>query len=307
MDSRRPTISVVIPTFNRAVLLERALESVAQQSVVPDEVIVSDDGSTDGTESVVKRYENRLSIEYMWRPNSGLPAVARNVGLQAATGDFVAFLDSDDWWAPRKIESFMKSATHSVDVSYHPMLKVPSTSSLWFGRQARARGLRRPVHSDLRRRGNVIPNSSAVVRRTVLEDVGGLVESRDRRTWEDFDLWLRVSTRTDRFEIIREPLGYYSTEGGVTNPQQTLENLANYQACWGSPELSEPGWMRTQRAIALARSGDHARAARAAVGSLGFPGTLRFRSDLLLVSGLAVREGLLAIRRSGTTSRKHSR
>lgn len=96
MKARRTDISVVIPTYNRAHLLRRALTSVVEQSPSPSEVIVVDDGSTDDTASVVEEFDGVLHLR---QSNQGA-AVARNYGVAQATNEFVAFLDSDDYWLP---------------------------------------------------------------------------------------------------------------------------------------------------------------------------------------------------------------
>jgi glycosyltransferase involved in cell wall biosynthesis len=102
------TISVIIPTHNRATLVRNAIESVARQTYHPHELLIVDDGSTDDTNAVVNdciRHEkgSELSIRYIYQEQAGAP-VARNTGVAAATGDWVAFLDSDDRWLPQKLE-----------------------------------------------------------------------------------------------------------------------------------------------------------------------------------------------------------
>jgi len=97
-------ISCVVPVFNGERYLAEALESIRKQSYRPLEIIIADDGSTDGTRAVVARYGTQ--VRYLWQPNSG-PATARNLGLRAALGEFVAFLDADDLWHPEKLERQM--------------------------------------------------------------------------------------------------------------------------------------------------------------------------------------------------------
>lgn len=93
-------VSVLIPTYNRAYILGQTLDSVLAQTYRPIEVIVVDDGSTDGTRELVSRYGN--AVRYIYQPNAGL-AAARNTGLKAARGEFIALQDSDDLWAPWKL------------------------------------------------------------------------------------------------------------------------------------------------------------------------------------------------------------
>src|SRR5512143_3733009 len=97
-----PSISVVVPTYNRAALLDQTLQAIFAQTVPVDEVIVVDDGSTDDTAQVCARQARH--VHYIRQDNTGLPAFARNRGIAASTGDWIAFCDSDDQWHPRKME-----------------------------------------------------------------------------------------------------------------------------------------------------------------------------------------------------------
>lgn len=101
MSTTSGSVSVVIAAYNRAALLPFAIDSALEQTRPPLEVIVVDDGSTDGTEAVMAQYAGR--VRYLRQSNAGASA-ARNTGLQAAVGEWVAFLDSDDLWAPRRLE-----------------------------------------------------------------------------------------------------------------------------------------------------------------------------------------------------------
>jgi glycosyltransferase involved in cell wall biosynthesis len=98
-------VSVIIPTYNRADFIVESLESVLSQNILNSdlEVIVVDDGSTDNTKQLLKPYVADKKIKYYEIKHSGLPAVARNFGLSKATGELIAFQDSDDKWTPGKL------------------------------------------------------------------------------------------------------------------------------------------------------------------------------------------------------------
>ncbi len=96
----RPIISVVIPTYNRAAFICRAVDSALGQTYAPLEVVVVDDGSKDDTREVLRKYGDR--IRYVAKENGGVSS-ARNVGVREATGEYIAFLDSDDTWVPEKL------------------------------------------------------------------------------------------------------------------------------------------------------------------------------------------------------------
>ena len=99
-------ISVIIPTFNRKKTIGRAIQSVKNQSLSPFEILIIDDGSKDGTEEWVK--EKFQNIKYIYQNNQGVSS-ARNIGIENAYGDWVAFLDSDDEWLPNKLYEQVRS------------------------------------------------------------------------------------------------------------------------------------------------------------------------------------------------------
>lgn len=101
----QPLISCIVPVFNGERYLREAVDSIFQQTYQPLEVLVADDGSTDGTATLLASYGDQ--IHYLWQPNAG-PAAARNSGMQAAQGEFIAFLDADDLWHPEKLSRQMK-------------------------------------------------------------------------------------------------------------------------------------------------------------------------------------------------------
>ena len=101
----RPKVSIIIPTYNRAKLLSRAIKSVLDQTFKDFELIIVDDGSTDNTKGVVEEFQKKDSrIKYIWQENSGAPAKPKNTGIRQARGEYVAFLDDDDEWFPKKLE-----------------------------------------------------------------------------------------------------------------------------------------------------------------------------------------------------------
>ena len=114
-SNRQFSVSVIIPAFNVEDLVSRALDSVLEQTLQPSEIIVVDDGSTDGTPQRVKDYGN--SVRYIRQKNSG-PSVARNTGISAAAGDWIAFLDADDLWQAGKLAADARVADAAPDLSW---------------------------------------------------------------------------------------------------------------------------------------------------------------------------------------------
>ena len=184
-----PSVSVVIPTRNRSALLRRALESVGAQTRPPKEIIVVDDGSTDDTAQWIN--VDFPLVHYLRQPHRGV-AAARNNGIGAATGEWIAFLDSDDEWRPAKLERQL-DATRA-----QPRYGLCHTDEIWIRRGRRVNAGKRHAKSggSIFRRCLplcVISPSSVLVRRSLLEEVGGFDETLP--VCEDYDLWLRICSR----------------------------------------------------------------------------------------------------------------
>lgn len=187
-------VSVVIPAHNATAWLTQALDSVDQQTLPPTEVIVVDDGSTDGTPTLAARHP---AVTQVLRTEQAGPGGARNAGIAAATGDWVAFLDADDWWHPTHLERvqalvaetdavvYLGAAEHfSINVN-----RVVSISDVGPFQQPTA-GLDHATYFQLYLRHGLLELSSLVARRSRLEAVGGFVP--DLRGAEDLDLMLRL-------------------------------------------------------------------------------------------------------------------
>ncbi|MEN8148967.1 MAG: glycosyltransferase [Planctomycetota bacterium] len=198
---RRVRVSVVIPTYNRRDLLPRAVESAAARITGDDEIIVVDDGSTDGTADAIRNDSRVTLIE---TENRG-PAAARNAAIEVATGRFLAFLDSDDAWYPTGLDEQVEALDKddSLGLSHAEAMNevLPGAATT-----PRARPTREgDVLATLLRR-NFVTTSTAVVPRRVLDQVGRFDESLDRSM--DWDLWLRIAERY-RFHFLRRTVALY--------------------------------------------------------------------------------------------------
>jgi len=193
------SFSVIVPTYNRGHLLPRALNSIAAQTQTPLEVIVVDDGSTDDTIAILRReYPDVVIFQETHR---GVSA-ARNRGIQASRGDWIAFLDSDDEWLPEKL------ARQNAALVSTPTILLCHTEEVWVRNGVRVN----PMKKHAKRGGGIFEDclplccmspSSVVVHREVLEDVGVFDESLP--ACEDYDLWLRITSRYP-VVFIDEPL-----------------------------------------------------------------------------------------------------
>lgn len=218
-------VSVIIPTYNRADLLPRAIGSVVNQTFGDFELIVVDDGSTDSTREVVGNFCRADSrIRYIHQENSGSPAAPRNVGIQQATGRYIAFLDHDDEWLPTKIEkqrSLFINAPADVGFIGCNILIVDSVA----GEVLRIHDL-----NDYMGEGfvkgvlgyNFVLTASAVIaRKEVFRTVGGFDNAL--KIGDDLDMWLRISDKFG-FDFVRDALvKYYVHKGNASRSQDFAE------------------------------------------------------------------------------------
>ena len=225
MIKQQILISIILPTFNHAKFLKKAIESVINQSYINWELIIIDNNSTDETFDIVNSYSDRR-IRYSKIQNNGVIAASRNYGISLSNGTWIAFLDSDDWWTDNKLSRSVKYINKGkFDLIYHDLFLVYKTNQKSYQRLAKSRNLSSSVFEDLLLNGNAILNSSVIVRKDLLEEVGLISCDTDKITWEDYDCWLKVSQRTNKFYYIKETLGYYWAAGGnMSNPDQDLKN-----------------------------------------------------------------------------------
>ncbi len=220
-----PLVSIIIPTYNRAEDLKRALQSVFDQTFTDWEVVVVDNHSIDNTDSLIESF-NDPKIRLFKIHNEGVIAASRNLGLKHALGEYIAFLDSDDWWHPQKLEVSLKYLERGADVVYHDLFRVKKSNQKIFWKKAPARNPKSPIFVDLIVNSNALPNSSVVVRKQILNEIKGFAEDRDLIAAEDYDAWLRVAKISEKFEKIPQTLGYYWCGGGnISNPSQVLKNI----------------------------------------------------------------------------------
>ncbi len=262
----RPAVSVILPTYQRAHVLGRAVDSVLAQTAGDLELIVVDDGSTDGTAELVGSYDDGR-IRYLRQDNAGV-AAARNRGLRAVRAPLVAFLDSDDEWFPPKLA--LQTAR---------MAELPDDVGLLYGgvenvTDGGCRRVRIPTHrGDLHRvllLTNVLHGTSGVmIRRAVVATVGFFDEALPAA--EDFDYWVRVA-RFFEIDLIDEPLVRYDDTGDAGRKTHAVEDnhaaremfLARHGAEMRRHGVYHLFLVESARRF-LERSDDAARARRAAL------------------------------------------
>ena len=203
------TVSVIIPTYNRKNDLINAIESVIKQDYPILEIIICDDFSNDGTSDLIKslNYDNIIYLESNY--NSGRPAIPRNLGLNIAQGDWVAFLDSDDIWSPNKISRQLEYA-RKYNVNAICCNANRSKNRISNGLVIDDRKIGIIQRNDLFI-NNYIICSSTLIKKKIFSLSGNFPEHLKFKAIEDYFLWLKISYETDWY-FIDEPLLLYNDD-----------------------------------------------------------------------------------------------
>jgi len=203
-----PLLSAILPVYNREAVVARAIESVLAQSHRPHELIVVDDGSTDGTPRVLERFGSDVSV--VNQAHAG-PYVARNRGLRHAKGELIAFIDSDDAWLPDRIAA-------QLPLMRRPEVGLVFGDAVW--RFADGLSSRSCFRASPPRRGrvmrdfawgNFVPTSTVLVRRRCLEEAGGFSEAETLSA--DYLMWFRIAQR-HAVDYVDAPVAEYAVHSG---------------------------------------------------------------------------------------------
>jgi glycosyltransferase involved in cell wall biosynthesis len=209
----QPIVSIIIPTYNKGEYISKCLQSVMDQTFTKWEAIIVNNYSEDNTVELIKQF-NEPRFHLVDYRNHGVIAASRNEGIRRAKGKYVAFLDSDDWWYPKKLEMVMKYFDQA-DVVYHD-LDFYTSNGKKFLTFSRWRKLKKPIFNNLMIRGCALGNLTVVTKKSIIDKVGGLSEDVSLIAVEDFDLWLKISRITNNFHFIPKKLGAAWLGGGNT-------------------------------------------------------------------------------------------
>lgn len=235
----KPLISVIMPCYNGAPFLGEAIDSALNQRYGNVELIVVDDGSTDASPSIAaefaRRQPGRLSLLHAARVG---PYPARNLGLRSARGEFIAFLDADDWWEPSALEKLYDALLRTqADIAYcgwqnvgerlHSEPYLPPEYEKGDPVEGFMQGCPWPIHA-------------ALVRGSIVQQLGGFSERRFASM--DYDFWLRAVVLTRKMIRVPEVLAYYRWHGqsqvSAVKWRQVLDALAvQRDFIRGNPQL----------------------------------------------------------------------
>lgn len=249
--------SVVIPARDALPLLLEAIDSALAQTLPPAEIVVVDDGSSDGTaEAVASRYARHPEVRLL-SGRFGSAGAARNAGWRAATRPWIAFLDADDIWFPEKLataaaalESFPVADWFFSDGTFKPLDGAEWRSWLAAYAEIREPYVGRPIAELLE--VNFILTSSVVVRRSLLESLGGF--DPDMTHAEDIDLWIRMARRSPATAGLRPLVRYQHQQGGLTRQieRRLMGDVELFRRLARDPELPAAMRRRARRREALA-------------------------------------------------------
>ncbi|MBN2057321.1 MAG: glycosyltransferase [Candidatus Saganbacteria bacterium] len=205
-----PKVSVIIAAHNHAHFLPECLNSVRRQSYADYEVIVIDNGSTDNTREVVAGL-SWDKLRYHYQQDTGSVAGPRNTGIKLARGEYVAFLDSDDYWEPDKLKQTMAilEQDRTIDVVSHDLLAKNESGGSFLLPVG-------PLKDDMYRQllfCNRLLGSATVAKKSVMEEIGGFDGRPEFVHAEDYEAWLRLAEKRKKFSFLNKVLGTYRIHG----------------------------------------------------------------------------------------------
>ena len=219
-----PKVSIITPTFNRAEFIEQAVSSVLGQTYANFELLIVDDGSTDNTRDLLEPALTDSRVRYFRQENQG-QSVARNRALSVAKGDFVCFLDSDNYWPAEKLKKQIELFTQQpdYDVVYGDIIVIDE-----MGREVTRKNMSR-YSDDIARymiRDNCVSMNTAMARSRCFDELGAM--SGKRRVADDYELWLRFSAKF-RFRYVPEFFAYYRVMDDQISSDKTRRFDSNWQ------------------------------------------------------------------------------
>ena len=237
-----PSISVIIPHYNQNDYLEQALQSVARQKYRPSEVIVVDDGSAKPPVELVNYFRTKIPVSLLRHETNRGVSAARNTGLRAARGEYIALLDADDLWAPEHLESFA-ACTAKYDIRFY-------SAKALYGHNAQVEDLseflKLPCFSEdyfvlAVRNAPVVNSSNVIFHRELMSRIGFFDE--DLPVFEDLDYWMRAGKQFPLI-FLPVPMVYVrlNTPGSLTKRPELYERMAImrfFQRHWAAAETDE--------------------------------------------------------------------
>jgi len=226
-----PFFSVVIPTYNRKNILPKAISSVLSQTYKNFELIIVDNGSTDGTNIFLSEIYKNDEIIYHYQKGSGSPASPRNTGISLAKGKWICFLDSDDLWDKEKLQCIFDSIKRNtnIDVICH-YENIMNDDGECVGKVLKSGPYSSNMYKDMLLFGNRLSTSATSIRAKFINDNNlKFNESNKFAMVEDYDLWLNLANHKANFLFLSDVLGFYviGKSNMILNSSRFCKNLTN--------------------------------------------------------------------------------
>lgn len=222
-------VSIIIPTNNSERYITKLSSSILSQTYQNFEVIIVDNNSKDNTISKLKRENNFDSrFKYFKIDNKGVIAKSRNFGVRNASGKYIAFLDSDDYWHEDKLTNSLKYFPE-YDFVYH-LMKIKYDNNFFYNNKILfSYQLSKNSFIELMTYGNPISTSSVILKKSLISDSTFFSEDKKNYTIEDFDCWINLSKKEIRFKLINKVLGVYSMNTESSSYLLKKKNLSSYK------------------------------------------------------------------------------
>ena len=230
----KPFFSIILPTYNQADFLKVCLKSVFDQSYKNWELLIIDNNSTDNTQKIIKQYKNKKIRVYKIK-NYGILAKSRNLGIKKSKSEWICFLDSDDKWYPDKLKEIKKRIDKKEgDLFYHDL--VFENKKFIFKKKIsdKSKTVTKPILKYFAKNGNGIGQSSAVVKKELFKKINYISENKGKYSWEDFDTWIKISKKTEKFVRIPKILGsIWIGPENISNLDRQIINCKNIKKYYG--------------------------------------------------------------------------
>jgi len=247
--------SIILPTFNRGDVISRSISSVINQTYENWELIIIDNMSKDKTSEIVTKF-NDDRIKYYKYSNNGVIAKSRNFGISKSTGEFIAFIDADDWWKRDKLKNCSNFVKKGHKFIYHN--GFINEDYLFFSKKIKFfRKVNQPVYNDLINNGPAFPMSSVVIQKKLFSEINFFREDK-LSNWDDFDAWLRLSKIFNDFYCLDKVLVNIGIDenNGLT-PQVQIDMIEDMKVSYFNNEFNSedylPDWSRYALLIAFFR------------------------------------------------------
>ena len=249
MNNEKIFFSIILPTFNRGNKISKAIDSVINQSYKNWELIVIDNNSSDHTEKIVSSY-NMDKISFYKYNNDGIIAKSRNYGIHKSKGEYICFLDSDDWWDEFKLFYVYKEVIKDSLFIYHDHF-VLNDSRIIKKRKITGRNMKNPIFGDLLNYGPCFATSAVTIHKNSFYKIGCFEEDKDFYGWEDLNAWLTFAEFSNKFSRINKPLSTILIHGeNALNDNLKISNMNKFCAKYLNDRKFIPNWCLYNQIIA---------------------------------------------------------